>query len=90
MSETPDEREARQDAELAALEGKTPPADTPADTPAEGPELDADGDPVVPFVVEGTFKAEDLHDAYKLLQAHFMELSRTGNGTLHGVSVARA
>lgn len=77
MTETPDEREARQDAELAALEGRTPtPAPTPETPAASEPKRDRDGDLVYPFTVSGTLDAENLNDAYKLLQAHFLALSR--------------
>jgi hypothetical protein len=94
VSETPQEtdaqREARQDAALADLEGQAQPGEPTPPVAPDAPTTDADGDVVTKFVVDGTFDAEDQHDAYKLLQAHFLELSRTGNGTLTGVSVAKA
>lgn len=77
MSETPEQREARQDAELARLgaEGHSqPPA--PESPAATGEKRDRDGDLVYPFTVSGTLDAENLNDAYKLLQAHFLALSR--------------
>jgi hypothetical protein len=87
MSETPDEREARQDAALAELQGEDQPAGTPAEPAPDAPKLAADGDPVKSFGITGTFDAEDQHDAYKLLQAHFLALSRGDAGTLDDVQV---
>ena len=77
MSASDQEHEAQQDAELRKLDPTysqtAPPLVPPA---AEEPKRDRDGSLVYPFKVEGTLDAENLNDSYKLLQAHFLALSR--------------